>query len=84
MQTLVDALTLLDCVRDRGQRYEFVATVAYRLDIELTYPDSTPRIDMMHVVRKMIHRPDGPEALVYAAELEEALREFLAENRPAP
>ncbi|MGW8485821.1 VMAP-C domain-containing protein [Streptomyces sp. NPDC055886] len=66
VQTLVDALTLLDCVRDRGQRYEFVATVAYRLDIELTYPDSTPRIDMMHVVRKVIHRPDGPEALIYA------------------
>lgn len=65
-QTLVDALTLLDCVKDRGQRFEFVDAVAYRLDIELTYPDSTPRIDMMHLVRKVIHRPGGTEALLYA------------------
>ncbi|WP_405433999.1 effector-associated domain 2-containing protein [Streptomyces anulatus] len=66
VQTLVDALTLLDCVRDRTQRVEFVDTVAYRLGAELTYPDSTPRIDMMHLVRKVIHRPGGPEAIVYA------------------
>lgn len=66
VQALVDALTLLDCVKDRGQRYEFVDTVAYRLDIELTYPDSTPRIDMMHLVRKVIHRTGGPEAILYA------------------
>ncbi|MFJ6615492.1 hypothetical protein ACIQPT_35035 [Streptomyces sp. NPDC091289] len=65
-QTLVDELTLLECVKDRTQRIEFVGAVAYRLDIELTYPDSTPRIDMMHVVRKVIHRPGGPEALIYA------------------
>ncbi|MFE6918934.1 VMAP-C domain-containing protein, partial [Streptomyces rubiginosohelvolus] len=66
VQILVDALTLLDCVKDRSQRYEFVDVVAYRLDIELTYPDTTPRIDMTHVVRKVIHRPGGPEALIYA------------------
>lgn len=66
VQTLVDALTLLDCVRDRTQRVEFVDAVAYRLGAELTYPDSTPRIDMMHLVRKVIHRPGGPEAIVYA------------------
>lgn len=66
VQTLVDALTLLDCVRDRSQRVEFVGAVAYRLGAELTYPDSTPRIDMMHLVRKVIHRPGGPEAIVYA------------------
>lgn len=66
MQILVDALTLLDCVKDRSQRGEFVSTVEYRLGVELTYPDSTPRIDMTHLVRKVIHRPGGPEALVYA------------------
>ncbi|MEU6941655.1 hypothetical protein ABZ943_33910, partial [Streptomyces rubiginosohelvolus] len=66
VQILVDALTLLDCVKDRSQRFEFVDVVAYRLDIELTYPDTTPRIDMTHVVRKVIHRPGGPEALIYA------------------
>ncbi|MFI7286170.1 hypothetical protein ACIBRY_05855 [Streptomyces anulatus] len=66
VQTLVDALTLLDCVKDRSQRVEFVDMVAYRLGVELTYPDSTPRIDMTHLVRKVIHRPGGPEALVYA------------------
>ncbi|NED26974.1 effector-associated domain 2-containing protein, partial [Streptomyces anulatus] len=66
VQILVDALTLLDCVRDRSQRVEFVDAVAYRLGAELTYPDSTPRIDMMHLVRKVIHRPGGPEAIVYA------------------
>ncbi|WP_258045014.1 hypothetical protein [Streptomyces sp. SM11] len=66
MQTLVDELTLLDCVKDRGQRFEFVNAVAFGLDVELTYPDSTPRIDMMHLVRKVIHRPGGPEALIYA------------------
>ncbi|MFD0421200.1 VMAP-C domain-containing protein [Streptomyces parvus] len=66
MQILVDELTLLDCVKDRSQRFEFVGVLAYRLDIELTYPDSTPRIDMTHVVRKVIHRPGGPEALIYA------------------
>ncbi len=66
VQTLVDALTLLDCVRDRSQRVEFVDAVAYRLGAELTYPDSTPRIDMMHLVRRVIHRPGGPEAIVYA------------------
>ncbi|MFH9262647.1 hypothetical protein ACH4KN_00095 [Streptomyces sp. NPDC017546] len=66
VQAMVDALTLLECVRDRTQRVEFVETVAYRLGVELTYPDSTPRIDMTHLVRKVIHRPGGPEALVYA------------------
>ncbi|MFB8140767.1 VMAP-C domain-containing protein [Streptomyces parvus] len=65
-QTLVDELTLLDCVKDRTQRIEFVHAVAYRLDIELSPPDSTPRTDMMHVVRKVIHHPGGPEALIYA------------------
>ncbi|WDG27583.1 hypothetical protein N7925_04125 [Streptomyces sp. CA-278952] len=66
VQTLVDALTLLECVKDRTQRVEFVETVAYRLGVELTYPDSTPRVAMTHLVRKVIHRPGGPEALVYA------------------
>ncbi|MEI5034510.1 hypothetical protein RB201_22740 [Streptomyces sp. S1A(2023)] len=66
VQTLVDALTLLECVKDRTQRGEFVETVAYRLGVELTYPDSTPRVAMTHLVRKVIHRPGGPEALVYA------------------
>ncbi|WNF30531.1 hypothetical protein RI138_28975 [Streptomyces sp. C11-1] len=65
VQTLVDALTLLECVKDRGQRVEFVDAVAFKLGVELTYPDSTPRIDMMHLVRKVIHRPGGPEALIY-------------------
>ncbi|MFH9396674.1 hypothetical protein [Streptomyces sp. NPDC017556] len=66
VQTLVDALTLLECVKDRTQCGEFVETVAYRLGVELTYPDSTPRVAMTHLVRKVIHRPGGPEALVYA------------------
>ncbi|MGW6285140.1 VMAP-C domain-containing protein [Streptomyces sp. NPDC055107] len=93
VQSLVDALTLLECVKDRTQRIEFVDMVSYSLGVDLTYPNSTPRIDMTHLVRKVIHRPGGTEALVYAvrtvsgqddAERIAAEAGIRSDGRPAP
>ncbi|MFJ6512709.1 caspase family protein [Streptomyces sp. NPDC091406] len=91
---VVDALLAYPLMSDRDERQTMVAELDPVLVARMPR-HAVPRTDVLGILRTLRRRPEGPWDLYRAvtlldddpdraAELEEALREFLAENRPAP
>ncbi|MEU2404961.1 caspase family protein [Streptomyces rubiginosohelvolus] len=91
---VVDALLAYPLMSDRDERQTMVAELDPVLVARMPR-HAVPRTDVLGILRTLRRRPEGPWDLYRAvtlldddpdraAELAEALREFLAENRPAP
>ncbi|MCC8479818.1 caspase family protein [Streptomyces globisporus] len=91
---VVEALLAYPLMSDRDERQAMVAELDPALVARMPR-HAVPRTDVLGILRTLRRRPDGPWDLYRAvtlldddpdraAELEQALREFLAENRPAP
>ncbi|MFD4018716.1 effector-associated domain 2-containing protein [Streptomyces sindenensis] len=91
---VVEALLAYPLMSDRDERQTMVAELDPVL-VGRMPRHAVPRTDVLGILRTLRRRPDGPWDLyravtlldddpARAAELEEAISEFLAENRPAP